>query len=97
MENGIGRGLMTRTGTSGCFSSSNRPPTNDRVANEVIINRTGQGQMCYQSTVNLAEGPVTVAVRKGLFLRYCAVTLFSRRMVPWLSGLFLSISTISLH
>jgi len=83
MENGISLRIDEQNRDIRLLLSSNRPPTNDRVANEVMITGQVRGQMCYQSTVNLAEGPVTVAVSKSLFpTGIVQFTLFSGRMVP---------------
>ncbi len=63
--------------------SSNKPPTNDRVANEVIIAGQVRNRMVYQSIVNLADGPVSAIVDKGMLpTGVVQFTLFSGRMIP---------------
>ncbi len=62
---------------------ANKLPTNDRVANEVIIIGQVRGQIFYQSVENIAGGTKTITIKKSLFPSgIVQFTLFSGRMAP---------------
>ena len=83
LEYGVGLRINNRPREISLNISSNRPPTNDRVANEVIITGQVRGKIYYQSIINLAEGPVSFSVNKKLFpTGIVQFTLFSGRMIP---------------
>lgn len=62
---------------------SNKPPTSERVANEVIIVGQVRGNICFEQIANLADGPVLIAADKTHFpAGIVQFTLFSGRMIP---------------
>lgn len=62
---------------------ANKLPTNDRVANEVIIIGQVRGQIFYQSVENISDGSKTISLKKSIFPSgIVQFTLFSGRMVP---------------
>jgi TonB-dependent SusC/RagA subfamily outer membrane receptor len=83
LEYGIGVQAVNRPGEIILHVNSNRPPTNDRVANEIIIIGQVRGMIYYQQIINLSDGPVTVPVRKALFpAGIVQFTFFSGRIIP---------------
>jgi TonB-dependent SusC/RagA subfamily outer membrane receptor len=83
IEQGIGVQVESQQREIILHVTSNRPPTNDRVANEIIIAGQVRGKICYQEIINLSDGPVTVPVKKALFpAGIVQFTFFSGRVIP---------------
>lgn len=83
LEQGLGVQVFSEQREIILHLSSNRPPTNDRVANEIIIAGQVGGRIYYQEIVNLSDGPVTVPVKKALFpTGIVQFTFFSGRVIP---------------
>jgi TonB-dependent SusC/RagA subfamily outer membrane receptor len=63
--------------------TANKLPTNDRVANEVIVIGQVRGKIYYQSVENIASGSSDITLKKNIFPSgIVQFTLFSGRMVP---------------
>jgi TonB-dependent SusC/RagA subfamily outer membrane receptor len=83
LDHGIGVKVIQQPREVILNVSSNRPPTNDRVANEIIITGQVRGRICYQEIINLSGGPVSVPVKKTLFpTGIVQFTFFSGRVIP---------------
>jgi TonB-dependent SusC/RagA subfamily outer membrane receptor len=83
LEYGIGVQVVNQQKEIDLHVNSNRPPTNDRVANEIIIIGQVRGMICYQNIITLSGGPVTVPVKKALFpTGIVQFTFFSGRIIP---------------
>jgi TonB-dependent SusC/RagA subfamily outer membrane receptor len=81
--NGVCMRIHNQPGTISLTVSANKPPTNDRVANEVIIIGQVRGKVYYNNIVNIAEGPVSVDIKKNIFpTGIVQFTLFSGRVIP---------------
>jgi len=63
--------------------TASKLPTNDRVANEVIIIGQVRGKIYYQSVENIAGGASDISLKKNIFPSgIVQFTLFSGRMIP---------------
>ncbi|MBN1414567.1 MAG: TonB-dependent receptor plug domain-containing protein [Bacteroidales bacterium] len=83
LEYGVGIHIDNKSHEIGLHISDSRPPTNDRVANEVIVIGQVRGRIYYQSVLNLIDGPVSVSVNKRIFPSgIVQFMVFSGRMVP---------------
>lgn len=83
LDHGIGVRVENQNGEFILHVASNRPQTNDRAANEIIVTGQVRGKIFYQEILNLSDGPVSVPVKKTLFpTGIVQFTFFSGRVIP---------------
>jgi TonB-dependent SusC/RagA subfamily outer membrane receptor len=83
LEQGIGVRVENQPREIILNISSNRPPTNDRTANEIIVTGQTGGRVYYQEIISLSQGPVSLNVKKILFPSgIVQFTFFSGRIIP---------------
>ncbi|MBN1596723.1 MAG: TonB-dependent receptor plug domain-containing protein [Bacteroidales bacterium] len=83
VQNKIGMKLQTRKNKIFLEVRSNKPPSNDRPANEILIIGHVRGKMYYQTSVNLLDGDSNVSIDESIFPSgIIHFTLFNNRLLP---------------